>query len=538
MTSIAITSFRGELPALTPRLLQPTNAQAARNVNLRKGSLRAEYAPLPVTGIGGVITPSSIYRYPFGNDGQGFWFAWGDGKQANAAKSPLAKDAWSRVYWTGDGFPKMAPIGVATQGAGPYPSGFYRLGIPAPVSAPLVTEAGNSGTPPATQVNATYIVTYVSAYGEEGPPSPASNIITRWDGAEDQLVGKINVQLPPAPTGPYNIVTKRLYRSESGGEFLYLADFPVAQTNWVDETNSDELGIACPSLTWDMPDPTMMGLVEMPNGIFAGFFDNTLCFCEPYYPHAWPVDYQISFPDKIVGIGVTTAGLVVATTGRPRLVTGTTPAAMSASDPDADRVCVSRGSVVDMGEYVAYASTEGLVAVSGGEPQLITEGILTPEQWQALNPASIHACRYEGRYLGFYDGGCFALAPGEGMEFIDVHAANSYYDIAASSLYLIQGSTISKWRGGPSMTYRWRSKIFEFPPGSANFSCGKVVADTYPVRFRVFADQALVLDEPVNGAGMFRLPAGYADAREWQVEASGTAEVFSIQIANTPSELT
>jgi len=538
MTSIAITSFRGELPALTPRLLQPTNAQAARNVNLRKGSLRAEYAPLPDTGIGGVITPSSIYRYPFGNDGQGFWFAWGDGKQVNAAKSPLAKDAWSRVYWTGDGFPKMAPIGVATQGAGPYPSGFYRLGIPAPVSAPLVTEAGNSGTPPATQVNATYIVTYVSAYGEEGPPSPASNIITRWDGAEDQLVGKINVQLPPAPTGPYNIVTKRLYRSESGGEFLYLADFSVAQTNWVDETNSDELGIACPSLTWDMPDPSMMGLVEMPNGIFAGFFDNTLCFCEPYYPHAWPVDYQISFPDKIVGIGVTTAGLVVATTGRPRLVTGTTPAAMSASDPDADRVCVSRGSVVDMGEYVAYASTEGLVAVSGGEPQLITEGILTPEQWQALNPASIHACRYEGRYLGFYDGGCFALAPGEGMEFIDVHAANSYYDIAASSLYLIQGSTISKWRGGPSMTYRWRSKIFEFPPGSANFSCGKVVADTYPVRFRVFADQALVLDEPVNGAGMFRLPAGYADAREWQVEASGTAEVFSIQIANTPSELT
>ncbi|WLH27414.1 hypothetical protein [Pseudomonas canadensis] len=538
MTSIAITSFRGELPALTPRLLQPTSAQAARNVNLRKGSLRAEYAPLPVTGIGGVITPSSIYRYPFGNDGQGFWFAWGDGKQVNAAKSPLAKDAWSRVYWTGDGFPKMAPIGVATQGAGPYPSGFYRLGIPVPVSAPLVTEAGNSGTPPATQVNATYIVTYVSAYGEEGPPSPASNIITRWDGAEDQLVGKINVQLPAAPTGPYNIVTKRLYRSESGGEFLYLAEFPVAQTNWVDETNSDELGIACPSLTWDMPDPTMMGLVEMPNGIFAGFFDNTLCFCEPYYPHAWPVDYQISFPDKIVGIGVTTAGLVVATTGRPRLVTGTTPAAMSASDPDADRVCVSRGSVVDMGEYVAYASTEGLVAVSGGEPQLITEGILTPEQWQALNPASIHACRYEGRYLGFYDGGCFALAPGEGMEFIDVHAANSYYDIAASSLYLIQGSTISKWRGGPSMTYRWRSKIFEFPPGSANFSCGKVVADTYPVRFRVFADQALVLDEPVNGAGMFRLPAGYADAREWQVEASGTAEVFSIQIANTPSELT
>lgn len=538
MTSIAITSFRGELPALTPRLLQPTNAQAARNVNLRKGSLRAEYAPLPVTGIGGVITPSSIYRYPFGNDGQGFWFAWGDGKQVNAAKSPLAKDAWSRVYWTGDGFPKMAPIGVATQGAGPYPSGFYRLGIPASASAPLVTEASNSGTPPATQVNATYIVTYVSAYGEEGPPSPASNIITRWDGAEDQLVGKINVQLPPGPTGPYNIVTKRLYRSESGGEFLYLADFPVAQASWVDETNSDELGIACPSLTWDMPDPTMVGLVEMPNGIFAGFFDNTLCFCEPYYPHAWPVDYQISFPDKIVGIGVTTAGLVVATTGRPRLVTGTTPAAMSASDPDADRVCVSRGSVVDMGEYVAYASTEGLVAVSGGEPQLITEGILTPEQWQALNPASIHACRYEGRYLGFYDGGCFALAPGEGMEFIDVHAANSYYDIAASSLYLIQGSTISKWRGGPSMTYRWRSKIFEFPPGSANFSCGKVVADTYPVRFRVFADQALVLDEPVNGAGMFRLPAGYADAREWQVEASGTAEVFSIQIANTPSELT
>lgn len=538
MTSIAITSFKGELPALTPRLLQPTNAQAARNVNLRKGSLRAENAPLPVLGIGGVINPSSIYRYPFGNNGAGFWFAWGDGQQVNAAKSPLAKDAWSRVYWTGDSFPKMAPIGVATQGAGPYPSGFYRLGVPAADGAPLVTEAGDSGTAPATVVNATYIVTFVTAYGEEGPPSSASNIITRWDGAEGQLPGKVNVQLPAAPAGPYNIVTKRLYRSESGGEFLYLADFPVAQNSWVDDINSDELGIACPSLTWDMPDATMVGLVEMPNGIFAGFFDNTLCFCEPYYPHAWPVDYQISFPDKIVGIGVTTAGLVVATTGRPRLVTGTTPAAMTASDPDADRVCISRGSVVDMGEYVVYASTEGLVAVSGGEPQLITDGVLTPEQWQALNPSSIHACRYEGRYLAFYSGGCFALAPGEGIEFIDAAAANSYYDIAASSLYLIQGSSISKWRGGPPMQYRWRSKIFEFPPGAANFNCGKVIADAYPVQFRVFADKALVLDMPIEAGGMFRLPAGYAEAREWQVEAAGSNEVFSIQIANTPSELT
>ncbi|MCU1717314.1 hypothetical protein [Pseudomonas sp. 5P_3.1_Bac2] len=538
MTSIAITSFKGELPALTPRLLQPSNAQAARNVNLRKGSLRAENAPLPVLGIGGVINPSSIYRYPFGNNGAGFWFAWGDGQQVDAAKSPLAKDAWSRVYWTGDSFPKMAPIGVATQGAGPYPSGFYRLGIPAPASAPLVKEPAGSEAPPATTVGATYVVTYVSAYGEEGPPSSASNIINRWDGTEDQLPGKVNVQLPPAPNGPYNIVSKRLYRSESGGEFLYLADFPVAQGSWVDAVNSDELGIACPSLTWDMPDPAMVGLVEMPNGIFAGFFDNTLCFCEPYYPHAWPIDYQISFPDKIVGIGVTTAGLVVATTGRPRLVTGTTPSAMTAADPDADRVCASRGSVVDMGEYVVYASTEGLVAISGGEPQLITDGVLTPEQWQALNPASIHACRYEGRYLAFYDGGCFALAPGEGIEFIDAQAANSYYDIAASTLYLIQGSTIAKWRGGAAMTYRWRSKVFEFPPGSANFSCGKVVAAAFPVRLRVIADGATALDAEVGSNQMFRLPPGYAGAREWQVEASGSSEVFSIQIANTPSELT
>lgn len=538
MTSIAITSFKGELPALTPRLLQPTNAQVARNVNLRKGSLRAESAPLPVTGITGVINPSSIYRYPFGNNGAGFWFAWGNGLQVNVAKSPLAKDSWSRVYWTGDSFPKMAPIGVATQGDGPYPSGFYRLGIPAPESAPIVAEDNGSTEAPMTLVNAAYIVTFVSAYGEEGPPSLASNIISRWDSANDQVGSRVKVEMPPVVSGPYNLVTKRLYRSESGGEYLHVADFNIAQEMWVDEVNSENLGIACPSLTWDMPDASMVGLVEMPNGIMAGFFDNTLCFSEPFYPHAWPVDYQIAFPDKVVGIGVTSAGLVVATTGRPRLITGTTPAAMADSAPDADRVCVGRGSVVDMGEYVAYASTEGLVAVSGGEPQLITDGILTPEQWQALNPASIHACRYEGRYLAFYDGGCFALAPGEGIEFIDAHAASSYYDIAASSLYLIQGSTISKWRGGSPMTYRWRSKVFEFPSGAANFSCGKVVADAYPVQVVVVADGATVLDVDIHDHQMFRLPPGFAEAREWQVEASGTTEVFSLQIANTPSELT
>jgi len=131
---LVIGAFKGELPILDPTLLSDQNAQVARNLYLRRGTLKAErgYDSRSITT---VINPKTLWRYPNGNGGAGFWFTWGT--NVDVVKSPLANDEWDRIYWTGEGgYPRVAGIDKATTGSAPYPGGSWRLGVPAPTSAP------------------------------------------------------------------------------------------------------------------------------------------------------------------------------------------------------------------------------------------------------------------------------------------------------------------------------------------------------------------------------------------------------------------
>jgi hypothetical protein len=537
---LAFAGFRGEMPIMDERLLPDANAQVARNVYLRRGTLKPERAPGPIVGLPNVIAPSSLYRYPNGNNGAGYWMVWGGGKRVHAVKSPLADDAWQRVYWTGDGPPKMGGIAEITSGAQPYPSRSFRLGVPAPANAPVVSAPSDrvSGEEhPLTALQTSYVVTMVSRFGEEGPPSFASSPIIRWDMVEGAPAGgSVVVSLPAIPSGAYDIITKRIYRAESG-VFQHVGDVPVAQGTFTDTVPSESMGVSLPSLEWDMPDDRLVGLTALPGGFLAGYFGNTLCFSEAFYPHAWPISYQLAFSEDVVGIAAVAGGLVVATNGRPHMITGSSPAAMADMHLDEDQPCVAGRSLVDMGEYAVYASPNGLVAVGGGSAQLLTKAMISREQWKALKPETIHAYRHDGRYLAFYEGGCFAFTPGDGFEFFDVSATAGWYDLAKDQLCLIQGNTITAWGTGDTMTLRWRSKVHEVAPGSGGFSCGKVIARQYPVTLRLIADGATMLELPVAGRDMFRLPAGYALCRDWEVEVEAAHEVQSVQIASSPSEI-
>src|SRR5690606_34913461 len=164
---LAFAAFRGEMPLFDERLLPDQNAQVARNLYLRRGTLMPERAPGPLSGLPPVVNPSSLYRYPHGNGGNGFWMVWGGDKRVHVVKSPLAADAWNRVYWTGDGYPRMGSIAQITAGSPPYPSSSYRLGIPAPATAPVASApAGrvDAEKHPLTAVQTTYVVTLISRF--------------------------------------------------------------------------------------------------------------------------------------------------------------------------------------------------------------------------------------------------------------------------------------------------------------------------------------------------------------------------------------
>ena len=532
MTKIQFTEFMGEATGVTPRLIPAGYAQEARNVDVRKRTLRGIRDRVS-SGIDvGLSNPQTIYRYR-----DSLWLAFAD--DVDVVKSPIIGDAFSRIYWTGEDAPRMAAVDTATQGQPPYPNTSFKLGIPSPVSAP----SASSEPPPAELepepviLNTVYVVTLVSVYGEEGPPSDPSNIVQRYDG------GDVELTLPPGTATGRDIQFIRVYRSEEGGTFSYVADVPAAQNTFTDSVNSADLLGVLPSESWLPPNENMKGLMAGPSNSLCGFFDNVIAFSESNLPHAWPLEYRLKVDDDVVGMARSQAGIVVATRGRPFLLVGTTPESMVPVEIETDQAGASKRSVVGMGDYVLYASPEGLTAVGQGA-SLVTDKLLEREEWREINPYSIHAYREGDRYLAFYTNksgakGSFAFSPERGFEFFDGTATAAYYDKYEDVLYLADGQVLDKFDAGDRVAYRWRSGILETKPGTT-FSMAKVIADAYPVTLRLiappFGEQFTV--QAVN-QGLFRLPPapGGPALREWQVEIETDKEVFSVQIAQSASEI-
>lgn len=227
-----------------------------------------------------------------------------------------------------------------------------------------------------------YVYTYVTALGEEGPPSKPTEPFTLAQGDSVAVEGFL-----PPPTDHRNITIYRLYRTNTGTQdtaFQFVADIPVADTSYTDGLPDDELGEVLQSETWDLPPPNMVGIVAMPNEFLAGFFDNVLCFSEAGFPHAWPVDYRMPLDSKIMAIKVIGGSLIVATRGAPYVVAGAHPRQMAGRREEETAPCIDKRSMADCGDIAIYASTDGLIAASPGSFRNLLGQHYTRDQWLAV----------------------------------------------------------------------------------------------------------------------------------------------------------
>lgn len=518
-----IAFFRGANRKTQPHLLELGQAQRAVNCRLQTGAL----APFRgATVIQAVSVPGVKTIHRFGDTA--FWFEFAD--DVDVAEGPLPSDTETTTYFTGDGAPAMTYAGLATSGSAPYPSNKYRLGVPAPASAVTVAATGTADPDDATGESRVYTVTYVTARGEEGPPAPASGLVEVFDG---QSVNVTNI--PTAPAGNYNITHKRIYRTASASgdtEYLFVAEIGVATTSYSDTLPTENLGEVLPSLDWNPPPEDMQGLTALDGGVMAGFSGKELYLSEAYLPHAWP--YTLTMDQPIVGIVGIRGGVVVATMGQPVIVSFTSPAAASPDKIENPRACVSKRSMVDMGDFAVYATADGLVAVDGaGNAPVITAGVLDTYQWARFNPETLHAYRLHDWYIGFYEGedgdGGFAItARGDAFVELDFYAETGYSDPNDGGLYLVLDGNIVRWDDDAANTleYLWRSgeMLAEKP---MNLAGARVDADSYPATpddslvFRLYADEALVYEKQVTSPNPFALPGNYL-ARRFSVEVSGT----------------
>jgi len=383
-----------------------------------------------------------------------------------------------------------------------------------------------------------WVMTYVSALGEEGPPSAASNILDVNDGEHVQLSS-----LPTGPSGSYNITNKRIYRSQtgaSGQRFYFIAEIAIATATYEDTMGS--FNEAIQSTEWDPPPADLQGLVVHPNGYAVGFSKNQLCFSVPYQLHAWPTSWRQNTEYTITGLGVTGTTLVVATEEQPYLAQGTHPASTTMLKLDLEQACVSWRSVVSMPEIgVLYASPDGLMNYGSNGARNIIEAWMSRKEWQALNPDSMHAYYWDGRYVCFYDNvGGFIFdwrEGGAGLIFLDLYAEAGYSDPLTDTLYLYTGGKIQAWeRATTALSYTWKSRKYHVPRPTA-MKAGQVLASSYAsLTCKIYADGVLKHTQTVLNDSPFRLPEG-SNHRQWEIEISGTDTVQQVLLAETVSEL-
>ena len=521
--------FSGIAPKYATHLLPETSAKTAKNCLMTSGELR----PLKTTAF--VWTPTktgtvtTIWRYL-----DTYWFHWLE--DVDVVASPVANDAYDRAYWTGEAEPRMTTSAIATSGGGTnYPNNYYLLGIPAPAAVATITH-GTPGSAANIQSRA-YIYTYVSAYGEEGPPSLSSALHDITDG------DSVTVGLPSTgPTGQYNITHKNLYR-RNGDIFQFVATIAVATTSYTDTKLNSALGDSITSEEYDPPPSTLNGLASLACGSLVGFSGNELCVSVPYLPHAWPARYRIPIIGDIVSIGsFGNSVLVTRATGKPIIFTISDPDSIYKEEAEVGQACVSKRGTVDMGVFVVYPAPTGLIVVGTGAMDLITKDVIDPRDWVSYSaPTTFLSAKYGDNYIFFNtvgsvsSGSIFNTKTGD-LSTMDIYATAAYTDNATGDLYLVVSGNIVKFDAGAELTMVWESKDFILGK-ETNFARGKMRASAYPAgTLAIYADAVLRHTETVASKYAFSLPSGFL-ADVWSYKITSTKTIKSVSIGNSIGEL-
>jgi hypothetical protein len=567
--AVKLSAFGGMVPVQDARLLPDNFAVLSKNSWLYGGSLEGYRYPTKVRDLNDAAA-RTVYRIPTGAAAQlsdpSIWMEFTD-PDLDVVRAPVVGDEFRRFYWAGS----VTPPSYNTYDRIAANDAAFTLGIPVPATAPgVVPDASGVGT---TEARA-YVYTWVSAYGEEGPPSPPTLVSGKIDD-----VWAITVTAPLA--GDFagrNLSAVRIYRTITGTagstSFFLVTEEPIATTAYNDTSAANDISgeTQLESFAYTAPPTTLKGIVMMPNGIIAGWTGQDVWFCEPYRPHAWPAAYTITVEHPIVGMGAVGSTLVVCTTGKPWAITGTAPSSMIPTKVELSEPCLTRGSIVATPAGVYYASPNGIVQVVPTGSAVVTSQLIRKQDWMTDgDPTNLRCVRYKTALLAFR---CPPSASMRGFLIDPIDTRVAYNEIApvpgvtglkeeffSGETIVLAGGAVWQWDAAAStnmMPYVWVSKEFEFPKPH-NFAAFQVwfddrvlpsltsnawvdameplVPSGEKVHVRAWADGELIYDDEYLTSGRTqRLPSGFKGT-VWKFEIAGRVRVRSAAFATSAREL-
>jgi hypothetical protein len=496
MTTIKISDFAGVAPRWSARLLPNNGAVNAENAKLLSGELRGLHETQLLHDFSLDDPPAPIVRafrlpqtvaapIPITDADQ--WIGFAD-TDVDFVRTPVLEDSFERYYWTSDSTNYSGAPQYNTRARINADSTSFVLGIPTPINAVSLTPAAG------TTVTRSYVYTFVSAYGEEGPPSPPSTA-TGTEGT--WTVSGWDTSIPNQ--SDYNITTLRIYRTVVGTtetEYYHVVDLTFGTSTPYNDTALDQtiaLNYTMPSLTWTMPPATLEGLVAHPGGFLVGFEGRDLWLSEPYQPHAWPLQYVQTMQTEIVGVAIFNNCIIVMTTSHPYIGSGMTPLTVTMQKLDSIDPCVSRRSIATTLNGVYYASPQGIVLNDSTQSYLTTEELFTREEWQDdFSPTTVLAAPYGLQYIAFDTSASgFIFSPADQhspLTTLDRFSGVSAIQIDAYSgdVYLVQNNQVRLWDPPPSLpySYTWTSKEFELPK-PVNFGAFRLKFVANPINISI-----------------------------------------------------
>jgi len=489
MAGVKLEGFQGLIPRVSERLLPPMAAADAKNTKLLQGELRGYRRLVEEADFsGGGITPvRRAYRIP---DTPSDAYLTFDSRDVDIVRSPLVNDTFDRYFWAGDGAPKMSGKAQILAGDGP-----YLLGVPTPQNAPSVSPPAGSDETRA------YVYTFVTEYGEESAPSPPT-IVTGGSGTPWNITS-MDTTVPnqasramgtPGDTGEF--AKTKIYRTVPGNastNFYYVAEVNFGTSSYADSVSNETVAAnnLLESTTWAEPISTMEGFIAMPNGYLVGWSGRRLLFSEPYRPHAWPAEYELSTEFDIVSLGVVGSTLVIGTESQPYFGQGVSPASFTTQKIDAVEPCLSRRGMVSTTAGVLYPSINGLVLANSSGVQVITKDLFTKEEWSDWLPNQLYAAQLGLQYIAFNGPSTgFVLDPQEPTaRFVPLDGFTNVEGIETDrytgNVSLLSNDRIWEWDSESTeqrMQWTWKSRLMQTPK-PVNFGAARLHFITGAVDF-------------------------------------------------------
>ncbi|NSX14949.1 hypothetical protein HTY52_12775 [Cupriavidus taiwanensis] len=403
----------------------------------------------------------------------------------------------------------------------------------------------STATAAATETRA-YVYTYVNTYGEEGPPSPPGSL---------NLVNgmAVDVTLTRDAVGSYAPIKEiRVYRTMYGSDvadYFYAGSFLVLSqpgTTFVfhDAVAAAALNETLASDEYYPPDPGLVGLMCLKNGILCAWKGNEVHFSEAYKPWAWPPEYVKTFQHNVVGGVPYGSGVLLTTTTEPVILSGVTPGGMTESSPNVAQAGVSKHSIAIVDGFAAFASPDGIVVVAGGQASLsLSQRFFTRDVWRERYGPHLAAMRFsvwDGRLVVYAADDSFPAfmilldeSAGNMSDLPGFQATCTFASEFSDGVYYGLASALYQFNAGAALPAVWESREMVIP-APLNFGYAKVICSgNWTLELRAWNEATgqwvLRHSKALTGPAGFRLPAGYK-AQRYRIRLAGSGIFQDLRI--------